>query len=229
MGPPTLGRATTSFQAWKSQVEAFFTLKDVADDSVKLKLLPACLEEEVLIRAQAFLGLGTTTFSTAQERLHSVWLQLRRPLNPEKMFAELSFSQPSEAADICTQLKWLAEYLAYDEKIIKKRFITASPNHLQPLLLSKSSEKLDSLVEFVLQCSDSPTTVAFATSTDKRAVMSRSDRQKNRDRKLCEYCHRSNHSIENCRRRLGLCLLCGSSDHRVAGCPRRLDNQKNEL
>ena len=202
-------------------MEAFFILKGISDDNVKIKLLPACLEEEILIRVQTHLGLGTTTFSTALGKIQTAWLQLRRPLNPEKMFADLSFSQPSEAADIFLQLKWLAEYLEYDEKVIRKRFIAASPIHLQPLLLSKYSEKLDSLVGFVLQCPDIP-----AVETSKSKFSATSSRQKLRGN--CEYCHRPNHSIEHCRRRLGLCLLCGSAEHQYLQCPRRVNNSKNE-
>ena len=120
---PTLGRSTVSFQAWKSQIEAFFILKAIIDDNVKLKLLPACLEEEILIRVQSYLALGTTTLSTALDKIHLVWLQLRRPLNPEKMFAELSFCQPSEVSDAALQLKWLAEYLGYGEKMSRNALL----------------------------------------------------------------------------------------------------------
>ena len=140
------------------------------------------------------------------------WI-LRRPSNPEKMFANLSFSQPSEAADAITQLKWLAEYLDYDSNIIKKRFISSAPEHLQPLLLSRSSGKLDAIVDFVLQCPDTSSSIFGAVSKD--AISNNSSRKYD---KKCGYCGRSNHSFENCRRRLHLCLGCGSSDHFVNKC-----------
>ena len=174
MSTPILGRSTTSFQAWNSQLEAFFVLKSISEAD-RLKVLPACLEEEVLIRVQSYLSLGTTTYQSAIMKIKKAWMDLRRPSNPEKMFANLSFSQPSEAADAITQLKWLAEYLDYDSNIIKKRFISSAPEHLQPLLLSRSSGKLDAIVDFVLQCPDTSSSIFGAVSKD--AISNNSSRK----------------------------------------------------
>lgn len=212
MSAPTIGKSTLSYQAWLSQVEAFFVLRSI-DDKDKLKVLPACLEEEILIRIQPYLQLGTTTFSSAVEKVKKIWMELRRPLNPEKMFADLFYSQPSEAAEALTQLQWLAEYLGYDSSIVKKRFISSSPEHLQPILFSKSSEKVESLVDFVLQCPDSSTRVAAVFSKDRA-----SDIPARKGNLKCKFCGRLNHSFDNCRRRLRLCLRCGSPGHFVSQC-----------
>ncbi|XP_027156478.1 uncharacterized protein LOC113757322, partial [Coffea eugenioides] len=36
----------------------------------------------------------------------------------------------------------------------------------------------------------------------------------------CGYCGKSNHSENDCWRKLGKCLLCGSTEHQIANCPK---------
>lgn len=207
---PTLSASTRSFTAWNVQLEAYFSLKDITDEKRKLTILPSCLDESVLIRVVDYLALGTTTMKTALARLKQVWLDIRRPSNPERLFLEASFSQPCDASEMLMDLKWLAEYLNYDKHAVRQRFISAAPIELQPILISKTDDSVEDLCSFVLSC---PTQ---AKANSVRRAQSTENR--------CTFCKKQGHSFATCRRRLGQCLRCGSSSHFVARC----NDTKNE-
>lgn len=203
---PTLSSSTRSYSAWRFQLDAYFALKSVDEDKQKLAILPACVEESLLIRATSFLSLGTTTYKTAIDRFRVIWLDVRRPSNPEKLFHEMSFSQPSQASDALADLMWLSEYLNYDSKAIRQRFISAAPLSLQPVLIGRATDTTEQLCDFILKCPDDPAPNQVSTvSPVKRDA-------------LCDFCKKRGHTSETCRRRTGACLRCGSSSHRVANC-----------
>lgn len=210
---PTLSSSTKSFQSWQSQLEAFFALKSIDDEKKKLLVLPTCLEEDILLRTVGYLSAGSTTLKSALRRLREVWLEVRRPADPERQFLELKFSQPSQANDALVTLKWLSEYLHFNESAIRQRFISAAPIGLQPVLLSRSSDSLDDLCNFVSTCPDDPT--LCAVNAVKRLPCNITNSTEPR---VCRFCKRAGHVAAECRRRLGLCLRCGGQGHRVAEC-----------
>jgi hypothetical protein len=205
MSVPCLSRSTASFTVWQCQLKAYMSLKNI-DEGAGLSVLPAFVAEEILTRLTTYLSLGTTTLKSALVKLERIWLEIRRPSNPEQLFANYRFNQPSQAADAILQLLWLAEYLQYDTKIVRQRFIAAAPHALQPILLMRpTSDTIDQLVDFVMLCPDEPAIHAVAPVNPSA-------------RRHCTFCKRPGHLFSACRRRLNQCLRCGSNDHLIKDC-----------
>lgn len=211
MSQPVLSKEVLSYIGWKLQLEAYFEVKGIDTDDKKKNSLPLCLSPELLARVATHLSLGTTTYKSALEKIKKMWLEVRRPADPEAQFARFTYAQPSEAPEALLHLQWLAEYLQYDGRVLRRRFIAASPAHLQPILLSRATDTIDMLCDFVAQCPDTPQPV----STVRQIASPK------RGQPVCSFCRKSGHSVESCRRRLKLCLRCGADGHFVADCPMR--------
>ena len=87
--------------SWKRQVDAFFALKDIADDKKKLAVLPGLVSSNILLLAQ---WDGHATYASAMVLLEKAHDSITRPQDPMRSFESIQCS--SNVRDLSLEKGW---------------------------------------------------------------------------------------------------------------------------
>lgn len=219
MTVPILSKSTQSFSVWEMQLNAFFALKGKETEEEKLSILPACIDEELLVNLLIILKKRSTSYSSVMQKAKEVWLTGKRPSNPEKQFVNIRIDQPSQAVSAHEEMKWLSEYLGYDNTVIVERIKNAVSDALRPTVFlyanSKKGIVSDELVQFI-------STIPDANTGSGNEVLAVS--------MVCRYCKKHGHEIATCPvkpdRTKITCFACGEVGHIKKNC-RKSNYSKN--
>ena len=208
---PILRKDTPSFDVFTTKFNAWCVEKSFNDEATILKVMPSCVDDELLAPIVNIFSLGTTTRTSAFKALKAEYLRQSKPADADTDFNRIETALPSQALDTCMKLTKLAGYLHLNDDAVKHRLFKSLPSSIQasvvPWLSANDKASSRELAIFVTTFPD--TLVQMAQTTAVAATVT--------PRPTCSHCKKVGHSKDRCFK-LRTCWTCKKSGHIAKFC-----------
>jgi hypothetical protein len=219
---PLLSRTTPSFDVFKTKFDAWCFEKKIGTDDI-LKVLPSCIDDDILEGVVHIFSLGTTTAKSALQVLKDEYLRQTRPHDPDVDFNSLRTPLPSAAIESCARLQRMASYMSLGDTAVRHRLFNSLPTSLQPSVVawlaandkSTSRELANFITTFpdsVVQSQSSHTATVQEEATTPIAATT--------SRPVCSHCRKPGHVRDNCYK-LRQCWNCKEPGHIAKNCQKQ--------
>jgi hypothetical protein len=193
--------AEGNFTLWQSRMRGYFALKNIGEEAQK-NLLPLCLSDDIALQVTG-LSTAKSTLNTCFKEIEEIWLNISRPVNPQRCFSEVNFEHPRDVFDARLKLIKLANYIDANDKQVRQQLVIAAPSSLRAVVTSFviGSPKLSSfeLAQFIVQ-------LPYEEISVSNAIMTK-----------CQHCGKTGHLQERCWKLLK-CRKCDVLGHIARFC-----------